>query len=152
MKVLLDTHFLVWILLRSDRLARSEWLGELRPWGVSPVSLLEIQFLGEVGRLEVETRQLVAMLQHDRRLVVDEPPLLALTERAIGLGWTRDPFDRLLVAHSLLRRLPLVTLDRCIREHHSLVLPEQAPEPPPAAARPGHEEGSPTTARRSRRR
>ena len=53
MNVLLDTHFLLWTVLGAERLKEFPWLDAYRPWGISPVSLLEIQFLSEVGRLEV---------------------------------------------------------------------------------------------------
>lgn len=60
----------------------------------------------------------------DPRFVVDEVPLLGLVRHALSLGWTRDPFDRLLVAHSMARRTPLCTLDRSIHENHALVARE----------------------------
>ena len=57
----------------------------------------------------------------DPRFIVDEVPLLALVRHALPLGWTRDPFDRLLVAHSTARRTPLCTPDRSIHDNHALV-------------------------------
>ena len=45
MNVLLDTHFLLWTVLDSGRLEEFPWLDAYRPWGISPVSFLEIQFL-----------------------------------------------------------------------------------------------------------
>ncbi len=48
MTLLLDTHFLIWLVLGSDRLAEFPWLDRYRPWGVSPVSFLEIQCLAEI--------------------------------------------------------------------------------------------------------
>lgn len=124
MKVLLDTHFLVWLLLDAPRLREFPWLPRYLPWGVSPVSLLEIQLLQEIGRIEVDSRALEARLAEDVRFVIDEVPLLALVKSALDLGWTRDPFDRLLAAHSTARRLPLCTTDRTLRKHHRLVVPE----------------------------
>ena len=53
MKTLLDTHFLLWLVLDVPRVDEFPWLAEYRPWGVSPISLLEVQFLAEVGRLDV---------------------------------------------------------------------------------------------------
>jgi PIN domain nuclease of toxin-antitoxin system len=120
-RLLLDTHFLLWIVLRSRRLDEHGWIERYRPWGVSPVSLLEIQFLAEVGRLEVENPAFTDRLLGDRRFVVDEVPLVALVRNAIALDWTRDPFDRLLAAHSESRRVPLATLDERVRRHHPLV-------------------------------
>lgn len=121
MKVLLDTHFLLGIVVDHPRLREFDWLEEYRPWGVSPISFLEIEFLSEVGKLELEAEEFVQSIGKDRRFVVDEVPLLSLVRQAMPLEWTRDPFDRLLTAHSLARRTPLCTLDRRIRLHHSLV-------------------------------
>lgn len=104
---LLDTHFLIWLVLGSDRLTEFPWLDRYRPWGVSPVSFLEIQFLAEIGRLWVRHPEFT-------NAVMDDP------------RWTRDPFDRLLAAHSLARRLPLCSLDRRVRSHHRLVVEELA--------------------------
>lgn len=121
MRLLLDTHFLLWVLKGSKRLKAYSWLERHAPWGVSPVSLLEIQFLFEVGQLEILRPEFAETVLDDPRFVVDEVPLLALVRHALALGWTRDPFDRLLVAHSMARRTPLCTLDRSIQENHALV-------------------------------
>lgn len=124
MNLLLDTHFLLWAILGSPRLEAFPWLDRYRPWGISPVSFLEIQFLAEVGRLEVRQPELSQAVANDPRFVVDEAPLVPLVEKALPLSWTRDPFDRLLAAHSEARRVPLCSLDRRIRENHRRVVQE----------------------------
>lgn len=124
MKILLDTHFLLWILLESERLDAFPWLDRYRPWTVSPVSLLEMQFLAEVGKLEVQNPELTDRISADPRFTVDEVPTVALVRHALDKSWTRDPFDRLLAAHSSARRTPFATVDRVIREHHPLVASE----------------------------
>ena len=96
--LLLETHFLIWLVLESKRLANSPWLDRYRPRGVSPVSFLEIQFF-----------------------IIDDISLETLVGHALRFDWTRDPFDRLLVAHSLARRVALCTTDRTIRSRHRLV-------------------------------
>src|SRR5688572_1562933 len=96
--LLLETHFLIWLVLESKRLANSPWLDRYRPRGVSPVSFLEIQFF-----------------------IIDDISLETLVGHALKIDWTRDPFDRLLVAHSLARRVALCTTDRAIRSRHRLV-------------------------------
>jgi PIN domain nuclease of toxin-antitoxin system len=123
-KLLLDTHFLLWIVLDVPRIDEFDWLDRYRPWGVSPVSFLEVQFLAEVGKLEVRCVEFVATIGRDPRFVVDEVPLVSLMEKALPLSWTRDPFDRLLAAHSEARRTPLCTLDRRMREMHGLIARE----------------------------
>ena len=124
MRSLLDTHFLLWIILDSERLEEFPWLERYRPWGVSPVSFLEIQFLAEVGKLEVDNPSFTEAVIADARFLVDEVPLVALVRQALASTWTRDPFDRLLTAHSAARRVPLCTLDDRVRAHHSLLISE----------------------------
>lgn len=124
MRVLLDTHFLLWIVLGAARLEEYDWLDRYRPWGVSPVSLLEVQFLGEVGKLAVKNPEFTEAVLADARFLVDEVPLLALVRHAIPLSWTRDPFDRLLAAHSTARRVPICSVDHRVRAHYGLLVPE----------------------------
>jgi PIN domain nuclease of toxin-antitoxin system len=124
--LLLDTHFLLWVVLGLPRLDEFEWLDGYRPWGVSPVSFLEVAFLSEVGRLEVRRGEFMEAVGRDPRFVVDEAPLGALVSHAVEMEWTRDPFDRLLAAHSRARRVPLCTLDRRIRAHHAWIPSELA--------------------------
>lgn len=124
MNALLDTHFLLWIVLDVPRIDEFPWLERYRPWGISPVSLLEIQFLSEVGRLDVRQPDFRDALGHDPRFTLDEVPLVPLIEKALPMSWTRDPFDRLLAAHSEARRVPLCTLDRRMRDEHGLIVEE----------------------------
>jgi PIN domain nuclease of toxin-antitoxin system len=122
--LLLDTHFLLWILLDLPRLDAYPWLDRYRPWGVSPVSFLEIAFLAEVGRLEADVPGLTKRVGADVRFTVDEVPLVPLIQHAISLAWTRDPFDRLLAAHSAARRTPLCTVDRRMLAEHPWLVKE----------------------------
>ena len=61
---------------------------------------------------------------HDPRFIVDDIPLTSLMRHALRLDWTRDPFDRMIVAHSSARRVPLCTTDRNIRAHYRLISSE----------------------------
>jgi PIN domain nuclease of toxin-antitoxin system len=124
MRILLDTHFLVWIVTRATRLGDFPWLESYKPWGISPVSLLELQYLAEVGRLEVRNPEFTESLLGDSQFLVDDVPLVNLVQRALDLSWTRDPFDRLLCAHSLARRVPLCTVDKLIGQHHTMLTKE----------------------------
>jgi PIN domain nuclease of toxin-antitoxin system len=109
------------LVLGSKRLADFPWLDRYRPWGVSPVALLEIQFLAEVGRLSVRNPDFTNTVMDDTRFIVDDISLATLVRHGLRLDWTRDPFDRLLTAHSSARRVPLCTTDRDIRSHHRLL-------------------------------
>lgn len=124
MKCVIDTHFLLWIAVGDHRLDEFPWIDAYGPWGVSPVSFLEIAFLHEVGKLRVDIDAFRTAVSDDPRFVVDEVPLLNLISRALPLNWTRDPFDRLLCAHSAARRKPFITMDRRVRQNHELIVKE----------------------------
>jgi PIN domain nuclease of toxin-antitoxin system len=123
---LLDTHFLLWIVVGSPRLAEFPWLSRYETWGVSPISFLEVQYLHEVGKLQTKIDEFASAVMSDSRFIVDEVPLLALVHNALHLSWTRDPFDRLLSAHSAARRKPLCSVDRLILDNHEYLPVELA--------------------------
>ncbi len=110
--ILLDTHALLWVHM-GHRRARplAAHTGRLR---VSPTSLLELELLVEAGRLRLRRGAGPTDLLADDRWLVDEPPSLRWFEHALGLGWTRDPFDRLLAAHAMLRGWKLATADEVL--------------------------------------
>lgn len=67
MRVVLDTHFLLWLVLDVPRVDEFPWLEGYRPWTVSPVSFLEVRFLAEVGRLEAANPEFVDAVGRDPR-------------------------------------------------------------------------------------
>jgi PIN domain nuclease of toxin-antitoxin system len=108
--ILLDTNALIWVHTghaRGGSLARANGLY------ISPVSLLELAFLEESKRIRLvpNARQTLA---EDPRWAVDNPMSVDLFGAALDLSWTRDPFDRLIVAHAQLRGWRLATGDRMI--------------------------------------
>ena len=108
--ILLDTNALIWLHRHDERTAAlARGGGRLY---VSPASILELQFLFETGRLRFKRNATLTQIVRDDRWVIDDPPSAAWFEEAVGVGWTRDPFDRLLVAHGRLRRWPLATSDQ----------------------------------------
>jgi PIN domain nuclease of toxin-antitoxin system len=106
--ILLDTNALVW-LAQGHRRAAPLAAGARRLY-VSPASLLELQLLIEAGRIRLLGTGLDVFADDDR-WAVDEPPSAAWFEQAWSLSWTRDPFDRLIVAHARLRGWKLATGD-----------------------------------------
>lgn len=113
--ILLDTNAVLY-LLGGHRRARTlaPHHGALR---ISPFCLLELRLLEESGRTHFAVRRPVVAVRNDPRFRIDDPPLSEVIEHALELGWTRDPFDRLLVAHALCRGWPIATSDATIVEH-----------------------------------
>ena len=117
--ILLDTNALIW--LEQGHTRTRELAATGKRLYISPVSLLELQFLLESGRLRLR-RGVVSDLVTRGPWLLDDPPATAWFDAALDLGWTRDPFDRLLVAHAQLRGWRLATGDAALIER----LPERA--------------------------
>ena len=84
---------------------------------VSPIVRLELAFLAEIARLTVDPDEVLGRLSTRLGVVQSDDPMSAVVSEAMALKWTRDPFDRLLVATAALHRAPLITSDRHIHEH-----------------------------------
>ena len=125
MKLLLDTHLLLWAAGRPERLsatARALIEDEDNTLLFSAASLWEITIKSDLGRpdFRVDPRLL-------RRGLVDNGYLeLPVTHRHVlalkGLSALhRDPFDRMLVAQSSAEGVALVTADPLVAQYAGLV-------------------------------
>ncbi len=108
---LLDTNALIW-LLHGHR--RSRPLQRVSRLYLSPASVLEVQFLIESDRLRLAASVTLASLIADQRWALDEPAAGKWFTAATEVGWTRDPFDRLIAAHARLRGWRLATGDEAL--------------------------------------
>ena len=115
----LDTHIVCWLYeARVDLLSESARAAiERGRLFVSPIVDLELQYLHEISRINKGPAAILAALAAEIGLAVDIRPLEEIVVRARELHWTRDPFDRLIVAGALLAGGRLVTKDTLIRKH-----------------------------------
>jgi PIN domain nuclease of toxin-antitoxin system len=115
----LDTHVVVWLYIGQVEAlsARSIAAIEQHQPVISPIVQLELDYLHEIGRLIVGGGDIVADLSRRIGLRVSDVALDALVPVAAALSWTRDPFDRLIVADALVVGAALVTRDRLIHDH-----------------------------------
>jgi PIN domain nuclease of toxin-antitoxin system len=117
----LDTQVALWLYYRLDRqisrpaqaqLARAP---DLR---LSPLVLVEIEILIEIGRVKLKTADLLLRdLEHQLDLSLSEASTAAVAEAACRFAWTRDPFDRLIVANAMADGAKLITADQMILHH-----------------------------------
>lgn len=117
--IYLDTHVVAWLYAgQVDRLsAKAVKLIEAEELRISPMVILELEYLGEIGRLRVGGNTVVQSLSTQLGLVVCDLAFPAVLESALDQNWTRDPFDRVIVGHAVLAASPLVTKDDTIRRH-----------------------------------
>jgi PIN domain nuclease of toxin-antitoxin system len=114
--ILLDTNAVIW--LAQDH-KRTRLLSRSPRIYVSPASVLELQFLAEAGRLRLAAGLSVTAIADDPRWLLDDPPAVKWFSAAAEVRWTRDPFDRLLVAHARVRGWRLATGDIAVVEQLS---------------------------------
>lgn len=123
MRLLLDTHVVLWWLNDSPQLgleARGAIAASDNMVYVSAVSVWEIVLKRSLGKLEIPEQWAEAL---------SEEPFRALPvtwEHATGVGRLpdlhRDPFDRLLLAQVLAENLTLVTHDEAMYRYQVPVL------------------------------
>jgi PIN domain nuclease of toxin-antitoxin system len=108
--ILLDTNALIWLHRGHPRVsALADRAARLY---ASPATILEVQYLLEAGRIRLTRGAALDQVMHDDRWVLDDPASVTWFEKAAEITFTRDPFDRLIVAHARLRRWRLATGDR----------------------------------------
>lgn len=120
--IYLDTHVVAWLYagqldLLSPRAAKLIEIEELR---ISPMVILELECLRETGRLTVGGNTIVQSLFTQIGLQVCDLAFPAVIESSLDQGWTRDPFDRVIVGHAALAGSSLLTKDQNIRRHYRL--------------------------------
>ena len=121
----LDTHVVAALYEKklspySDQaIAALEKADDLR---LSPMALLELQYLFEIKRLKFPAAKLVAALPQDIGLQICDIPFPEVAHQALTERWTRDPFDRIIVAQARLNNATLITRDRHILAHYARAL------------------------------
>ncbi|HVT32049.1 MAG TPA: PIN domain-containing protein [Rhodanobacteraceae bacterium] len=82
---------------------------------ISPAVLLEIELLHEIQRIREGAKAIAAGLAKDLDIRVAGERFSDVAAESLAWGFTRDPFDRLIVAHAALAKASLITQDTLIR-------------------------------------
>jgi PIN domain nuclease of toxin-antitoxin system len=122
--LLLDTHVLLWWLLKPRMLARTAYaLIERGDAAVSVVSVWELRLKADSGKLKTPPGPLPALIEQQgfRILPLHVEHVMAAAD--IG-GMHGDPYDRLLVGTAKAERMLFATRDAQILEFAAPVLGE----------------------------
>lgn len=112
MKILIDTHIFLWALVEPERLSaaqRAEIESPANIVYVSAISIAEIMIKASIRKLSIEFDP----VEEAKKCGFE---LLDFTgKEALVLGTLpfhhRDPFDRMLIAQSLTKKIAIMTLD-----------------------------------------
>ncbi len=117
----LDTNIVVWVAsgklrnLSKDAervLKRADLL-------VSPMVLLELEYLYDLGRSKLRSRETQWKVEREMGVQVCDLSFGRVAAAAIDEGWTNDPFDRIIVAHAKANALsPLISADEKFAAHY----------------------------------
>jgi PIN domain nuclease of toxin-antitoxin system len=118
--VYLDTHVLVWLFSGDmDNFSpKAIDLIENRELLVSPMVLLELEYLHEIGRLNYNSNEIVSFLKESIGIKISSIPFEKIALESIKHAWTRDPFDRIIVANASYEDKELLTRDRKITQYY----------------------------------
>lgn len=119
--IYLDTHVVAWLFAgRSKLLSRraQEVLQDRQPI-ISPMVRLELEYLYEIGRVATTSGEVVGDLMRRMGLEICELPFDLVITQANAENWTRDPFDRVIVAQAATREELLLTKDKDMHDHYA---------------------------------
>lgn len=121
MSAYLDTQVTAWLAQGSlDRLsgpAKEEM--EKTDLLVSPIVLLELEYLYEIKWILLPAEDILRKLRHEAGVRICRLDFPAVVSAGLHEKWTRDPFDRLIVAHAKANGLsPLISSDEKIRDNY----------------------------------
>ena len=119
--IYLDSHVVVWLYAGLvDKFSQSakNLMNENEVF-IAPIVRLELQYLYEIRRITDPANVIVADLANRIYLQVCEKDFDTVVSQAMTLSWTRDPFDRLIVAHAALQDAILISKDQNILNHYA---------------------------------
>ena len=82
--------------------------------------ILELEYLYEMGRVNYPSTDALSKLSAEIGVEVCTLPFADIIVRAVRESWTRDPFDRVIVAQAKANGLAtLLSNDRDMRKHYT---------------------------------
>ena len=122
MSVYIDTHIVIWLcegLTEKLTPAASQAI-ESSEVEISPMVLVELEYLFQIKRIVKPPMALLDQLETLIGLRMSDHPFAAVAKAAVFETWTRDPFDRLIVAQARSDGYSgLVTADEKIQQNYS---------------------------------
>jgi PIN domain nuclease of toxin-antitoxin system len=120
MSCFLDTHIAIWLFeKRLDLLSeKAKEIMEENDLFISPIVKMEIEYLLEIEKIKDDADTVIGYLSRSLDLQFEKSDFLEVIEISIHEKWTRDPFDRLIVAHAKFKDYLLISKDKKISKNY----------------------------------
>jgi len=121
MEYILDTHPLLFFLLNPSKLSKnvSNLLHESRnTFFVPTMVILEIKYLVEVGKIEISVNEVIAYINKKENFEIISFSPIELID-SLDLTSSRDPFDRIILASAMSRKIFIITRDRWMTKNYN---------------------------------
>ena len=128
MKLLLDTHILLWWFLDSDLLSRDAREAIENPeneiyYSVLSILEIELKYLSHPDKIDFSAEQVLSYCKASnfQRADLNEQQILLLgsLRRAETAPPHKDPFDRLLICQAITEEMLFLTHDQRIQEYNA---------------------------------
>ena len=117
----LDTQVAIWLAAGQVKRISSKALATIKRSEVllSPMVLLELEYLYEIGRSKIRAQDILRKLESEVGVRVCELSFAAVANTALHETWSRDPFDRMIVAQAKANGLAwLISADEQVAGHY----------------------------------
>ena len=120
--IYLDTHVIIWLYV-DERNKLSNFAQSIISKNYdlicSPLVKLELQYLYEIGRITDSPDVILTDLADRIGLHLCDKSFSAIINCALSITWTRDVFDRLIVANAMVNENILLSKDHKILENYT---------------------------------
>ena len=120
--IYLDTHVIIWLYVdERDKLSdfAQSIVSQNYDLICSPLVKLELQYLHEIGRITDSPDVILTDLADRIGLRLCDKSFIEIINSALAIKWTRDVFDRLIVANAMIDENILISKDHKILANYS---------------------------------
>ncbi|MBM3699582.1 MAG: type II toxin-antitoxin system VapC family toxin [Actinobacteria bacterium] len=120
MSCFLDTHIIIWLYEKRINLLseKAKKYIEENDLLISPIVNMEIEYLFEIEKIKDNSETILGYLEKNIGLRVQNSDFKEIIKISLNEKWTRDPFDRIIVAHAKYMDLTLISKDEKITKNY----------------------------------
>jgi PIN domain nuclease of toxin-antitoxin system len=122
--IFLDTHAAIWLYAGRLDLFKPKALQLIsdKQVCISHIVKLEMKYLNEIGRINQHPDVIIGALIDEIGMVFSNNGIERIVNQAIHIDFTRDPFDRIIVADAAINNSYLITKDKYIRKNYKYAI------------------------------